>query len=122
MECALLRRSYQILNTSFLPAKDWVFSRGVDPAGLIIPTRAEYSYPRIHRRVNPWPCIVSVEERGLQLRHSTPHKRRVWIFPDIPSRNVRTEKYVCRTADVLPLMLSCPYRYEKGVWRDHLLA
>jgi|GraSoiStandDraft_57_1057295.scaffolds.fasta_scaffold1419408_1 hypothetical protein len=37
MECAVLRRPLPILNTGFLPAKDWVFYRGVDSRWPICP-------------------------------------------------------------------------------------
>ena len=34
----------------------------------------------------------------------------------------RRRNYSCRTADVLPLVICCRHRYEKGVWHDHLFA
>src|SRR5438132_13893551 len=35
---------------------------------------------------------------------------------------VLRKNHLCRTADVLPVVVSCRDRYEKGFWHDHLFA
>src|SRR5436305_11667958 len=41
--------------------------------------------------------------------------------PERPGGVLR-KNHLCRTADVLPLVLSCRHRYEKGVRHDRLFA
>ena len=41
--------------------------------------------------------------------------------PERPGGVLRKNQ-LCRTADVLPMVVSCRDRYEKRIWHDHLFA
>ena len=41
--------------------------------------------------------------------------------PERPGGVLR-KNHLCRTADVLPMVVSCRDRYEKRIWRNHLFA